>query len=326
VQCRKRTRWQRTPIVANRGCCQKQRGKDLLYISNLGNDTVTAYIYPQGGLVGTLTGFDQPDGECVDRVGDVFITNFKGSNILEYPHGSSSPSATISDSGEHPAGCSVDPINGELAVTNSYTFSGEAGSISLYRYNHRRGWSLLQMYSDSTFFYMYFCGYDARGNLFVDGLTGYSGSFIFAELPAGHKTFTHIKLNRNIESPGQVQWDGAHIAVGNQGGDATVYRFRINGNSGRLIGSTPLDHSKSLAQFWIQGRTVVGPILRTAQAQAQARSVSVGTPTRARTVSTQCSTGRRVHGPTARRSRCLRNTTTSFSSTDAAHLLDLLVG
>jgi hypothetical protein len=105
--------------------------EDLLYISDAGNDTVTAYSYPRGRLVGTLGGFDFPYGQCVDKVGDVFITNTNASNILEYPHGSSSPTATIGDAGEHPAGCSVDPLNGDLAVNNTYTVSrGGAGFLN----------------------------------------------------------------------------------------------------------------------------------------------------------------------------------------------------
>ena len=235
--------------------------KDLPYISDAGNNTVTAYTYPRGRLVGILGGFDFPYGQCVDKVGDVFITNTNASNILEYPHGGSSPIATIGDAGEHPAGCSVDPLNGDLAVNNTYTVSNEPGSISLYTYSRRRGWRFPKIYSDSSFFYMYFCGYDNKGNLFVDGLTGYGGSFVFAELPARHKRFTNITLNQSIQSPGGVQWDGAHVAVGAQGNGegSVIYQFTFSGNKGKVVGSTPLNESKDIAQFWIQGRKVVGP-------------------------------------------------------------------
>ena len=233
----------------------------LLYVSDAGNNTVTVYSYPRGRQVGTLGGFDFPYGQCVDKAGDVFIANTNASNIIEYPHGSSSPIATIGDAGEHPAGCSVDPLNGDLAVNNTYTVSNEPGSISRYTYSRHYGWSLPKNYSDSSFFYMYFCGYDATGDLFVDGLTGYGGSFVFAELPAGHKTFTNITLNQSIQSPGGVQWDGAHMAVGDQGNGngSVIYQFTFSGNTGKAVGSTPLNGSEDVAQFWIQGRKVVGP-------------------------------------------------------------------
>jgi DNA-binding beta-propeller fold protein YncE len=232
------------------------KSEALLYISNLGNGTVTIYAYPQGKLVGALTGFSQPDGECVDNMGNVFITNFKTSNIIEYPHGSSKSSATITDGGEHPQECSVDPVNGDLAVDNAYTVSNGAGSISLYDYEHRRGWHLSETYSDSRLPYMGYCGYDNSGDLFVDGLTGSPGRVIIAELPAGRKTFTNIALNHRIESPGQVQWYGDHLAVADTVVDL-LYEFTIRGRSGRLVGSTPLHHAKGIGQFWISDGTVV---------------------------------------------------------------------
>jgi hypothetical protein len=124
------------------------KSEDLLYISDAGNNTVTAYTYPRGRLVGTLGGFDFPYGQCVDKLGDVFIANTNASNIVEYRHGSSSPVATIGDAGEHPAGCSVNPLNGDLAVNNTYTVSNGPGSVSLYTYSRRYGWSFPKSYSE----------------------------------------------------------------------------------------------------------------------------------------------------------------------------------
>jgi hypothetical protein len=190
---------------------------ELLYVSNWNSSKVTVYTYPEGHLVGKLTGFAQPYGECTDNSGNVFITNFNGSNIFEYRHGSVTPKAVISDSGEHPAGCSVDPTTGNLAVNNSYTVSNEAGSISLYRYNSHHRWGTPTIYSDSSFFYMYFCGFDASGNLFVDGYTDYGGSFILAVLPAGSGTFRNLSLDQIIEVPGGIMWDGQYMTLADSG-------------------------------------------------------------------------------------------------------------
>ena len=52
--------------------------KDLLYISNISANTVAVYSYQQGKLVGTLTGFAQPDGLCNDKKGDIWIANNQG--------------------------------------------------------------------------------------------------------------------------------------------------------------------------------------------------------------------------------------------------------
>ena len=75
----------------------------LLYITDVGTNAVYAYSYPKGTLLGTLTGFDAPFGECVDNKGDVFIANIEASNILEYAHGGTSPIATLSDPATSPS-------------------------------------------------------------------------------------------------------------------------------------------------------------------------------------------------------------------------------
>jgi len=70
---------------------------NLLYLSSRGTEDVYVYTYPGGTLEGTLTGFATPQGECVDKVGDVFITDTSVAKIYEYAHGGPSPKATLSD-------------------------------------------------------------------------------------------------------------------------------------------------------------------------------------------------------------------------------------
>jgi hypothetical protein len=232
---------------------------ELLYVSNWSSSKVTVYTYPAGRLVGKLTGFAQPYGECIDNSGDVFITNFNGSNIFEYRRGSLRPKAIISDSGEHPAGCSVDPTTGNLAVNNSYTVSNEAGSISLYKYNPHHRWGTPTIYSDSSFFYMYFCGFDADGNLFVDGYTSYGGSFVLAVLATGSGTFTNLNLDQTIEVPGGIMWDGQYMTLADSGlSPPVIYRFTVSGSTATVVGSTTLSGS-DVVQYWVNGSKIVGP-------------------------------------------------------------------
>ena len=77
-----------------------------------------------------------------------------------------------------------------------------------------------------------YCDYDNKGNLFVDGLT--DGKFAFAEIPAGSTTFRNITLSQPIGSPGGVQWDWTHIAVGDKVINV-IYEFIIKeeGHGGR---------------------------------------------------------------------------------------------
>ncbi|MGA8099593.1 MAG: hypothetical protein WB810_13150, partial [Candidatus Cybelea sp.] len=94
------------------------KNTDLLYISDVGTDQVYVFSYPQGSLVGTLSGFNTPVRECSDTAGNVFVTNTNAENILEYAHGGSSPIATYHDKDFLPTDCSVDPASGSLAVAN----------------------------------------------------------------------------------------------------------------------------------------------------------------------------------------------------------------
>lgn len=188
---------------------------DLLYISNYANNTVAVYSYPQDKLVGKLTGFHEPDGICADKKGGVWIVNNQESqsseDAVEYKHGGTKPIATVYDPAEIPVSCSVDPTTGNLAVTNISTYSSGPGSVALY--THAKGTAAL--YAVPKMVEVYFCGYDPKGNLFVDGV-GTDG-FHFAELPKGKKTFTNITLKGGtVLYPGDVQWDGKYVAVGDQ--------------------------------------------------------------------------------------------------------------
>jgi len=228
--------------------------KDLLYISDEGADKVYVYSYPKGKLKGALAGFTAPRGECVDKTGDVFITNFYSHNIIEYAHGGTSPIATLSDPGYAPIDCSVDPTTGNLAVTNYGSTGTLSGDVAIYK--HAKG-SPKAYYSDPDIFYMLSCGYDNASNLFVDGATS-SGAFEFAELPSGGSSLQNIKLNQSIEYPGGVQWDGKHVAVGDTYANV-IYQFTISGKKGKKVGSTSLSGASYIYQFWIQKPKVIGP-------------------------------------------------------------------
>jgi hypothetical protein len=214
----------------------------LLYVSSVLSNDVYAYAYSTQKLVGTLTGFKTPYGLCVDKAANVWIVNDGASQIVEYAHGGTVPIATLSDPGEYPEGCSVDPVTGNLAVTNFYSGKG-GGSVSIYA----GAQGTPQLYSDPAIVNYRFCGYDAKGNLFVDGANG-SSAFALAELPKGSGTFTNISIGQKIGWPGGVQWDGKYIAVGDTD-TATIYRIDA---AGQVKGSLQLGGADYVNQFWIQ--------------------------------------------------------------------------
>ncbi len=234
------------------------KSQALLYVSDLATDDVDVFSYPRGKLVGTLTGFDYPAGECVDRLGDVFIAQkqtfypSQTPSIFEFAHGGTSPIAVLSDPAEQPVGCSVDPATGNLAVANLDSTSYGQGSVSIFV----KAKGSPQTFFDPELRYVKFCGYDDKGNLFVDGFDS-KNAFQFAELPRGSNTYRNIRLDKKIGYAGAVQWDGKYVAVGDQDVNA-IYRFKIPGSKGTLIGTTMLGGAQDVIQFWIQGSRVIG--------------------------------------------------------------------
>ncbi len=226
----------------------------LLYASDSAADVVKVLSYPRGKVVGTLTGFNTPQGMCVDKAQNVFITDSGASQILEYAHGGTTPIATLSDSGEHPIGCAISPVSGDLAATNIFDDSYTNGSVSIYR----RARGTPKKYTDPQMIADYFCGYDAAGNLFIDGTQPTTFAFAFAELPKGGNKLRNVTLNQTIGGPGGVQWDGEYVAVADQEAPV-IYQFSVTGKVGTKAGQTETQGSSDVVQFFIKGNTVVGP-------------------------------------------------------------------
>jgi hypothetical protein len=140
---------------------------DLIYVAGAPKSYVLSYA--SGKVVGTMSA--PASGACADSSGDVYLTDISG--IAEFEHGATSPVRTFGLSGEA-FGCSVDPTTGNLAVT----------VIGYRRYNvaifkNASGLPITYHLSSLDPFY---CGYDADGDLFVDGSAGH-GTTALSELP-----------------------------------------------------------------------------------------------------------------------------------------------
>ena len=128
--------------------------QDLLYVTN-GNGEVTVYRYWKRALVGVLTSLTQPMGECVDAEQNVYITDHATQKILEFAHGGTKPIKTLDDSPDSPYTCSVDPITGNLAVTNDDGTSTE-GNLAIWP----GGSGTRVTYTDSSISRFRGCAYD----------------------------------------------------------------------------------------------------------------------------------------------------------------------
>jgi hypothetical protein len=228
---------------------------DLLYISDLLAQVVDIYTYGHGyKLVGQLTGFFNPEGLCVDKKGNVYVTNDTSEGvyqITEYAHGSTSATRTLHDPDGRANGCSVDPTTGNLAVADFWGPNESIGNVAVFP----KASGTPTAYSLSNIFYDYYCAYDDKGNLFVDGET--EGSvFGLGELVKGGNTLKFINIDQTIYLPGGVQWDGKYLAVGDQVAvkhnfTSTIYQVSISGSQATTVNTMVLTGSAEVAQFWI---------------------------------------------------------------------------
>ena len=229
----------------------ESRSSQLLYISDVRTNDVYVYAYPAGTLAGTLTGFKEPQGECSDAEGNVWIADTQRSRIVEYAHGGSTPVATLSDPKEYPGGCAVDQ-HGNLAVTNIVTTTGGAGSVAWFA--GARGKP--KLIASPNFRELYFAGFDRDGNLFVDGWPPNFARAVVGEVARGSNALALLNVTGGtIEYPGGVQVARGTVNVGDQIQNAT---FQLTEN-GTVTGVTPLDGAADCVQGTIARKTFVCP-------------------------------------------------------------------
>lgn len=239
-----------------------ENNADLLYAVSAGfpvnsSSFIYIYNYPKGRLIKTLPD-SHPYGECVDKNGDIFITQVGPSDaILEFAHGASVPKKTLLGKKHYePLGCAINPTDGDLAVANtpSSTGTGAPATVSIYKHASGRP----TVYVDSNLTSFDFCGYDDKGNLFVSAATPINHEYtaFIAELPKGKTSFKNFNVSQWLLYPGGVQWDGKYMAIGN--GDHTIYRFSFNNGQIKEIGKTSLADVEQVFQFVLVGGDVIG--------------------------------------------------------------------
>jgi hypothetical protein len=222
----------------------KAQQTQLLFVSDAGTNDVYLYKLPTLKIVGTITGFTQPQGECSDSKGDVWVTDTAAQTIYEVSH-QGRLKHTLRDSYGYPDGCAWDPKSGDLAVMNLFGISGSSGAVLVYPKAVRSP----SLYANAQQYYYNFGGYDGSGNLFFDGRSQ-SGALVLSELPAGAKSVNTLKITAGkIYFPGLVQWNATNheLLVGDQQcgnvNAACVYRLTITGSDAKITGSTKLKNS-----------------------------------------------------------------------------------
>jgi SMP-30/gluconolaconase/LRE-like protein len=225
---------------------------DLIYVAVTYPRSVAIYTW-RGKLVKTIQLSYSPSGLCTDANGNVYVADTAGAKIVEYaPDGSRL--GVLKEPGQRPLSCSVDPKTSDLAVTNGKTSSRGNGSVAIYAGAEGEP----TLYSNPSLTTAFYCGYDEKGNLFVDGFKGpgFPGSTWLGELLAGEHSLTQIRLNRRIKEPGTVQWENPYVTIGASIFD-TMYRIKVSGSKGEVEGTTKLKKAEVI-DSWVQGTKVVG--------------------------------------------------------------------
>ncbi len=229
----------------------------LLYVSDAGTNSVYVYSYPAGTLEGTMTGFSGPAGMCSNAAGDVFILSGGSTTIDIYAHGADAPVRTLTAPG-YPSACSVDPTTGNLAVSTSggrcascvAVFANARGTPAVYQPHDRNG--------------VAGCAYSKHGALFCDAYFNDGLNTKFFALLAGRSKLKAINVRHGLRlQGGSLQGDGKDLAMGS-GGGGTIYRIKIFGSKGAVVGTTQLVQNGLIQQFWITstpaGTRIVAPV------------------------------------------------------------------
>ena len=211
----------------------------LLYVVS-GAGTVEVVNYATGKVQQIITLMPPAGGTgaCSDALGDVFITGNGGQTsvvgeIYEYQHGGQTPVTVLNEPYMSPSSCAVDPMSGNLAVTNG-VFTNN-GNVAVFP----QGQNPPTTYTDPAFNSYVAATYDNLGNLYIIGYERYSDSMLMAELPNGGSALENITLNQPILGGTCIQWDGSYLAVTepsyNTKTSAQVYRVSVSGSAGRVV-------------------------------------------------------------------------------------------
>ena len=174
--------------------------------------------------------------------------------MYEYLHGATHPTSQWNFEGLEPFGCSYDATTGALAVT-TVSLGVSAGALFVIG-SSSQGSGVFYDYNISNYYY---CGYDSKGNLFVDG-QGAGTQIHVAELRKGSKSLTDIDLQHSISvsGMGEIQWDGHYITIEDLTA-SSILRLRISGSKAIVAGTTRLSGWNGPTLSWIHGSSITIP-------------------------------------------------------------------
>ncbi len=155
-----------------------------------------------------------PLGSCSDARGNVYVVGDAGTGntgaIVEFPFGTLTVKRTLSDATGPPSGCSIDPITGDLAVTNQssyYSSSYHLAQVLIYKSGSDTPKEINACAYNGT------AGYDPKGNLWLE-CENDKDAISVEELPKGGTSFQPGGFRRRVmQYVGAIEWDGKYLDV-----------------------------------------------------------------------------------------------------------------
>ncbi|MFY9738130.1 MAG: hypothetical protein WAK11_03665 [Candidatus Cybelea sp.] len=213
----------------------------LLFVSDIDTNDVYIFTMPAMKLHGKLTGFDGPQGICTDRSGNIWVVNTQGAEIQHYSR-NGTLLKTIDDSGYYPVGCAVNMRNGDLAVANIRTTSGESGHVTIYSSD-----SDPQTLANPDQTEYYFPTYDTKGDLYVGGRGGDSNDVMISECRSGSRSCSTLTISgTTLNVPGGLNWNKAagKLIVDdpkcNNVWGSCLYSMSVSGSTAKVTGTASL--------------------------------------------------------------------------------------
>jgi hypothetical protein len=172
----------------------------LLFVSDVGTYDVDIFALPKMTLKGTLSGFDEPLGECPDNRGNVWITNYLKHEVLEYSRAGIRLNK-IARAHLAPNSCAVNPLNGAIAVTDINGPEYQPGEVLVYS---KPSAAPVVLHNPVQASY-YYAAYDPKGDLWVDGYDAV-GHFILSKCGASRCSTVDLSGGSIFEGAA-IAWD-----------------------------------------------------------------------------------------------------------------------
>jgi hypothetical protein len=216
-------------------------------ISDTANNVVDLFT-AAGTQVGQLTGFKGPSGMASDVKGDLYVVDQGNARVQIYAAGFASPPTTLSDPGQLPIDVDSFANGAYVAVTNFVTTGDGPGSVSIFK-----GSTLLRTITSPNILLLFFCAFDGKGNLYIDGKDT-NNNVLLGEIPhatSGGSTFEQLTTTNIIGLAAGIQVTTAGQIAIEDPDERAIYTY--NPPSGGSLGTptqmTPLTGSQYPATF-----------------------------------------------------------------------------